>query len=679
MNNNITDYLYQHALSKPDDVAFRFLNESQSAEEISFKKLWLDSYAIANFISKHASTGDRVLLLYPSGLAYVKAFFGCLIAGVIAVPLYPPRKNKKSARISSVVKSCNAHIALTTTHELPIIKECWNKNNKFAAELVFYSTDNIFLENKEVLKYDSSLSGTPAFLQYTSGSTGDPKGVIISHENIMANVKLLSITSSANNRDVFVNWLPLFHDLGLVTTILLPVWLGVCSILMPPTTFIVNPIRWLKAISFYRGTACGAPNFAYDLCVSKISNEDLLSLDLSCWRIAYNAAEPVKAETLEHFSEKFSVCGFKNSSFYPSYGMAEATAFINGGKVSEKPKVEYIDKKKHVGLQHQKVNHESELTNIVVSCGSSSVEAPHDIKIVDPRTNTQLSDGEVGEIWFSGPSVSSGYWQLEKASKETFGQRIAGETKNAKEYLRTGDYGVMWQGELYVTGRIKDLIILNGINHYPQDIEASVVKAHESVRPGFNAAFCLVEDGCEKLAIVTEIEREYFRRISPDTVINSISQQIFNDHQVKADYVVLLKPHKIPTTSSGKIQRNKTKMLLKSGELNFLAHSSNLPAQVYIKPETQVEEVIHNIWCSVLKKESISVKDDFFEVGGDSIKAIQISAEIEKTYQNLSFDMEQLVELSTIKDIAQFIELRMLHRSSPSAVPFANSSRTLKI
>lgn len=677
MNKNITDYLYQHALSKPDVVAFRFLSESQSPDEITFKQLWLDSYVIADFVRKHTSTGDRVLLLYPSGLAYIKAFYACLIAGVIAVPLYPPRKNKRSARISKVVKSCNARIALTTTNELPTIKECWQKDNELAPELAFYPTDNVVFENRDILKYDRTLTDTPAFLQYTSGSTGAPKGVIISHDNIMANVKHLSVASSVNKKDVFVNWLPLFHDLGLVTAILLPVWLGACSVLISPTAFIINPLSWLKAISFYRGSVCGAPNFAYDLCANKISDDELFSLDLSCWRIAYNAAEPVKLKTLEIFNDKFSVCGFKKNSLYPSYGMAEATAFISGGQASEQPKVIYVDKSKHAGLQLKLVHTENELTDAVVGCGS--VDASHDIKVVNPKTKALLPAGEVGEIWFAGPSVSSGYWQHGKASRETFGQSIVGETNNVNKYLRTGDYGVMWQGELYVTGRMKDLIILNGINYYPQDIEASAVKAHNSVRPGFNAAFHLTEGGCEKLVVVTEIERKFFRKISPNIVINRIRQQIFNDHQVNVDRVILLKPYVIPTTTSGKIQRSKTRILLKNGDLDILAHSSEFSEQVMIKPETQIEEVIHSIWCSVLKQESVSITDDFFEIGGDSIKAIQISAEIGRVYQNMSFEMEQLIEFSTIKDIAQFIELTILHRESHSILPLANSSRTLKI
>ena len=346
MSKKITDYLYDHAQSKPNDIAFRFLTDTQAPDEITFKQLWLDSYAIAEFLKQNVSSGERVLLLYPSGLDYIKAFYACLIAGVIAVPLYPPRRNKKSARIVNVAQSCNARIALTTANDLATVKSCWNKENDLGLELTFYPTDDVTAESAHIEKCDDIAFDSIAFLQYTSGSTGNPKGVVISHHNIIANVKHLSATSGGNKNDTFVNWLPLFHDLGLVTAILWPVFLGTCSVLMAPATFIGNPLNWLKAISLYKGTVCGGPNFAYDLCINRISKEELSSLDLSSWRIAYNAAEPVKANTIKTFVEKFSACGFPEFSFYPCYGMAEATVCVTGGKAHEQEKILYVDKKK---------------------------------------------------------------------------------------------------------------------------------------------------------------------------------------------------------------------------------------------------------------------------------------------------------------------------------------------
>lgn len=677
MPKKITDYLYEYAQSKPDVIAFRFLSDSQAPDEITFKQLWLESYAIADFLKINTSTGDRVLLLYSSSLEYVKAFYGCLIAGVISVPLYLPKKNKKSARIINVAQSCQANVALTTTKNLSIIKECWQKDNDSGLDLIFYPTDDIILENQNIKTCESIAPNSPAFLQYTSGSTGSPKGVVITHENIIANVEHLSFTTSANKHDVFVNWLPLFHDLGLITAILLPVYLGTCSVLMAPTAFITNPVKWLKAISLYRGSVCGAPNFAYDLCTNKIPDDELSTLDLASWRVAYNAAEPIKVTTLKNFTDKFSVCGFKDNSFYPSYGMAEATAFISGGKSTERPKILHVDKKILVEHQLKLIDKNNAQSTTIVGCGGA--DAPHYLKVVNPETKRVLKEGEIGEIWFAGPTVPVGYWELEDESKETFGQEIIGESMDVNKYLRTGDYGVMWENELYVTGRIKDLIILNGINYYPQDIEASTVRAHEAVRIGYNAAFSLDEGGNEKLVIVTELERTFFRKVDADAVINSIRNQVFDDHQVNVGYVVLLKPFTIPMTSSGKIQRIHTKMLLSNGELDVLAHSIELPKKEIVKPESKVEKAVHFIWCTTLKQTIISTTDNFFDVGGDSIAAMQISAAIDKTYQDLTFEMVQLLELATIKDISQFIELKLLHQKSCAESPLNNSLRTFKI
>jgi len=677
MNKNITDFLYEHALSKPDDVAFRFLRGSQIPDEITFKNLWLDSYAIAGSLKKNTSSGDRVLLLYPSSLEYIKAFYGCLIAGVVAVPLYPPRNNKKSDRILKVAQSCQANVALTTTEDLPIIKKFFQKESGLGIDLVFYSTDEVTSENNDIKVGGNIAADVPAFLQYTSGSTGSPKGVVITHQNIMANVEYLSLISSGNKDDVFVNWMPLFHDLGLVTAILWPTFLGTCSVLMTPATFVANPVMWLKAISLYRGSMCGGPNFAYDLCINTITDEEVSSLDLSSWRCAYNAGEPIKVKTLKNFTNKFSACGFKDNSFYPCYGMAEATVCVSGGIISEQPKILYVDKKKLAGHQLELIEEDNALGTAIVGCGVAY--APHYLKVVSPGTKTESKEGEVGEIWFAGPSVSPGYWQLGDVFKETFGQTIANEPVNANKYLRTGDYGVMWESELYVTGRMKDLIILNGINYYPQDIEESAVKSHEAVRAGYNAAFSVDEGGAEKLVVVTELERSFFRKVDPDAIINTIRKQIFDDHQVDVDRVVLLKPYVIPKTSSGKIQRNKTKALLSNGEFDVLADSNEFLKKGTIHPETEVEKVIHEIWCTILKQVNVSTVGNFFEIGGDSIAAIQISAAIEKAYQTITFDMEQLLEFATIKDISQFIELAMLHQERCTIEPLANTGRTFKI
>lgn len=667
MNHTIVDYLYHHATHQPNEIAFRFLNDTeQVSSELTFQQLWQASDGIASFLTSKVQPGSTIMLLYPPGLDYIKAFYGCLIAGMIAVPLYPPRANKKSDRIINVAQSCQAPIALTTQSELTNIETCWQQQNSENLELAFYPSDNIAAQS-EVQPCVADLSMTaPAFLQYTSGSTGVPKGVIITHGNIVGNVNHLSNTADGRKSDVFVNWLPLFHDLGLITAILWPVYLGSPSILMAPATFIRNPYYWLKAISDYRGTKCGAPNFAYDLCTNKVTDEQITTLDLSSWRVAYNAAEPVKAATLNGFSSRFSDCGFSESNFYPGYGMAEATVFITGGDADQCPEILSVDKQCLAEKQLILVDENYQALSQMVSCGRASY--PHDVRVVDPVSTTELAEGQVGEVWFSGPSVSPGYWQLPELSADTFGQIIEGAPQSEHRYLRTGDLGVMWNGELYITGRMKDLIILRGTNYYPQDIEASTVNAHPAIRMGYCAAFAVVEADREKLVVVTELERSFFRSVDKDEVINAIRQQILVDHQVNVDQVVLLKPYVIPVTSSGKIQRARTRLLLLEGALSTLAQSSLQVSSQLIKPNTEAEQVIHDIWCQTLNIKQVSIEDNFFNVGGDSVTAIQICADISRYFNTINVAVEQLLDLPTIKELAEFIDLQHLHSQAQQAV-----------
>lgn len=667
MSFTIVDSMVEHARSKPDEVAFRFLSDIEhAAQELSYKQLLQEASVVAMFLSKIAEPGSRVMLFFPPGLAYIKAFYGCLLAGMVAVPLYPPRRNVKSDRIMKVAQSCQSVLALTTQSELASVKAAWEQQNSLNLPLDFHATDNIIASEAPhfappVLDIDA-----PAFLQYTSGSTGVPKGVIITHRNIIANMQHLSLMSEGDASEVFVNWVPLFHDLGLVTAILWPLYLGAPSILMAPATFVRSPLQWLKAISHYRGTMCGAPNFAFDLCVEKTPASELSALDLSSWRVAYNSAEPIKATTLDEFSHYFSPCGFKAEAFYPCYGMAEATVFIAGGESATKPTILTVDKNKIADFRLELLDGNDPMAIRIVGCGTAF--APHEVKVVDPDCATQVLDGTVGEIWFSGPSVSPGYWKLEEISRETFGQRIVGDA-SGKPWLRTGDLGVMWHGELFVTGRMKDLIILHGRNYYPQDIEESCAAAHESIRAGCCAAFSLIEDGAERLVVVAEVEREYFRTLDVDAVTNAIRQRIWLDHEANVDQVVLLKPYKIPVTSSGKIQRRQTRQMLLANELELISQSGSNRVKKLVEPSSEIETILHDIWRSVLKCEKLGVTDNFFSLGGDSLAAIDVSAQVQKHFKDVALDIEQLLDFPTIAQLASFIELHANSKTVVSSNP----------
>jgi len=658
MRLTIVDKLFTHTKSIPNDVAFRYLHDLDSVpEELTYKELWQQASAIADFLKVIAKPGSRIMLFFPAGMVYVKAFYGCLLAGMIAVPLYPPRRNVKSDRIVNVAKSCHAHIALTTQAMLAGIQSSWTEQNTTGMPLSFYTVDDIALRGSASGQCSDIDINSPAFLQYTSGSTGTPKGVIITHENIMANTAYLTLMADGKKDDVFVNWLPLFHDLGLITAVLWPIYLGASSVLMAPARFVRNPAMWLKAISHYRGSMCGAPNFAYDLCVNKIADTELLTLDLKSWRVAYNAAEPVKAETLNTFTERFSAHGFKGEAFYPGYGMAEATVFITGGDPARVPVQITVDRQTLAQHRLEVIDSDNPVVGVkLVACGKAS--PPHDVRVVNPDTSVELPDGSIGEIWFSGPSVSPGYWGLPELSKACFNQKILGQDSNSNNYLRTGDLGVIWHGDLFVTGRIKDLIILCGKNYYPQDIETSAVTAHSALRPGHCAAF---ENNSDQLIIVAEIEREYFRSVNPGEVIKAIRQQITHDHGLGITEVILLKPYKIPVTSSGKIQRAKTKQLFLDKGLDVIAHTGFGTTDNYVAPTSTLEHLLCDIWSSVLKLDRIGINDNFFNVGGNSLHAVEISAELQKAINIISIDAELLLEHSTIAQLAQFLEIMIVH------------------
>ena len=676
MSFTIVDSIIEHAQSRPEAIAFQYLSDlEQTPHELTYQGLLQEAGAIALLLGKIAAPGDRIMLFFPPGMAYIKAFYGCLLAGMVAVPLYPPRRNSKSDRLIKVAQSCRSVVALTTLSELALVRAAWQEQNGLGLQLDFHATDGIVFDENAPFVRPATNPDAIAFLQYTSGSTGTPKGVMVSHQNIIANVRHLSTMSTGNSADVFVNWLPLFHDLGLITAVLWPVYLGAISILMAPAVFVREPLIWLKAITRYRGSMCGAPNFAYDLCVSKIADRDLAGLDLSSWRVAYNAAEPVRAGTLEAFQSRFAACGLPPAAFYPAYGMAEATVLITGGNAAAVPPMLVANKQKLAEKQLCLVEPGHEQATRIVACGNAL--APHQVCIVDPESCTALPDGKVGEIWFAGPSVSPGYWQLDELNQQTFDQKIAGNDSGTG-FLRTGDLGVMWQGELYVTGRIKDLIILRGRNYYPQDIELSVAGAHPAIREGAIAAFAVTGHALERLVVVAEIEREHFRSIAPDEVIHAIRKQVAQDHDITPDQVILLKPYRIPQTSSGKIQRRQTRQMLLDGELELIADSNNAPRRSMVAPRTTTEQVVHTVWRTVLKNDDLCIHDHFFEVGGDSMAAIDMAAQLSAHFAGTTLESIQLQDYPTVATFAGLLDLKAIQAAARSAGG-ANQQNTMLI
>jgi acyl-CoA synthetase (AMP-forming)/AMP-acid ligase II len=391
---------------------------------------------------------------------------------------------------------------------------------------------------------------TPAFLQYTSGSTSSPKGVMLSHSNLLSNLSLIKNAIDCTPESQFVSWLPPYHDMGMIAAILEPLYAGASAVLMSPTTFLQRPLCWLRTISRYRATVSGGPNFAYDLCMRKTRPEQLMNVDLSCWKTAFTGAEPVRADTLARFYEAFAPYGFRAQAFYPCYGLAEGTLFVTGGQNDEIPVVKTFQAS---GLENNLaivLDNGHSGGRPLVGCGTNL--PGQRIAIVKPDDLTECLQGEIGEVWVSGPSVAQGYWERPLETEQTFRAFLA--STHEGPFLRTGDLGFIHDNQLFITGRLKDLIIVDGQNHYPQDIELTVEKSHPAIRPSCCAAFAVELGGRERLVVVVEIERQY-RTLNQDEIIKTVRQAVAEQHELLVERVLVIKPGSLPKTSSGKIQR----------------------------------------------------------------------------------------------------------------------------
>lgn len=583
--NTLVELLRSRAEQTPDTVAFRFLLDDDSDTlTINYAELDRKARAIGAWLESYGAKGERALLLYSPGLDYIAAFMGCLYAGVTAVPAYPPRLNRPAPRIQSIVNDSHATFALTTTAIIANVEKRFEHAPDLKA-LHWLNTEQVPAGLEADWRDPNVSRDTLAFLQYTSGSTSQPKGVMLSHGNLMHNLEAISRGFHIDETVKGVFWLPSYHDMGLIGGILEPIYLGGETTLMSPPSFLQRPIRWLEAITRFRGNTCGAPNFAYDLCVDKITPEQKESLDLSSWTLAFCGAEPIRPETLERFARAFAGCGFQKTSFYPCYGMAESALIVSGADGPSEPRTFTVDRK---SLESDLVvpsqsNDESSVT--MVNCGPPIIDQK--IIIVNPATLLQCESNQVGEIWVTGPSVAQGYWGLEEESRRTFQAYVADTGEGP--FLRTGDLGFLQNGELFVTGRLKDLIIIHGSNHYPQDIELTVETCHPALQPAGGAAFSITEGDKEQLVVVQELNRQN-RQADVNEVAGAIRQAVADKHDLQVFAIVLIKPMSIPKTSSGKIQRRACKTAFLNGELEVVgewrAKKSAVPAPQKEKTES---------------------------------------------------------------------------------------------
>ncbi|ETX02330.1 MAG: AMP-dependent synthetase and ligase [Candidatus Entotheonella factor] len=583
----LVDLLSQRGLQQPDRLAFRYLTEGATTEvSLTYAELDEQARAIGAMLGSLGAQGERILLLYPPGLAYIAAFFGCLYAGATAIPGYPPRFHRSLERLQSMAENAQASIALTTSSFLVKTKQ-WFTWTPGLSGLRWLATDQLDLSWAATWVPPEITLETLALLQYTSGSTHLPKGVMLSHQNLLHNAEQTERVLEHTEHNLGVGWLPLHHDMGLIGSVLQPLYAGFPCVLMSPMSFLQRPIRWLEAISKYRATTSGGPNFAYDLCVRKITPDQRANLDLSCWEIAINGAEPVRHTTIEQFAAAFEPYGFRREAFYPCYGLAESTLMSTGGKKTASPVIRNIQK---VALEQHQIAIPcigATGAQALVGCGKSLKD--QSILIVDPDNLTPCAPNQIGEIWISGPSVAQGYWNHPKATEETFG---AYTTTGEGPYLRTGDLGFLSHGELFITSRLKDVIIIRARTHHPQDIEATVEQSHPVLRPHCVAAFAVEIEGEERLVVVQEVERRMYqtpednerskakrtrhppRHLEIEMVIGNICQAVAEKHDVQVSAVLLLRPGSIPKTSSGKIRRHACR-------IGFLNHTLDVVGQWY--------------------------------------------------------------------------------------------------
>ena len=545
----LIDLLRVRTESQAEKNAYTFLLDGE-AEEASLSYAELDQHAraIGALLQSLNAKHQPVLLLYPPGLDYIAAFFGCLYAGAIAVPVYPPTSRRSLPRLAAIVKDARPKVALTTSKILTDLEQTSRLPELQALKWV--TTDNLDRDLRKQWQGADVTRESLALVQYTSGSTAAPKGVMLSHDNLLQNERMIQTAFVQSDESIILGWLPLYHDMGLIGNVLQSLYCGARCILMSPLSFLQRPVRWLEAISRYRATTSGGPNFAYDLCARKIGLEERTSLDLRSWTVAFNGAEPIRKSTIDRFVTEFEPCGFRREAFFPCYGLAEATLFVSGGLKSEPPVITTV---KRTALEMKGVVvADAADENVASLVGSGRSGFDQQMLIVDPVLLLECGPNTIGEIWVSGPNVARGYWDRPEESELTFNAHVV--DTGAGPYLRTGDLGFMREGELFVTGRLKDLIIIRGRNYFPQDIELIVEGSHASLRQGCAAAFSVDMLGEERLVVAQEVDRH--RGLDLTQVIDAIRQAVTEEFELQVYAVVLLRAGGLPKTSSGKIQRH---------------------------------------------------------------------------------------------------------------------------
>ena len=670
---SLADCLTYWADKRPDAAAYYYSDGEEEESKLTYQQLHRKVRAVAARLTELGMAGERALLLYPQGLDFLVAYYGCLMAGTVAVPGYPPRRNRNMTRIQAISDDANAKVALTlhdvSTRSADLLDEA-----PHLKQLTWLATDRIDDAAGDKFRAPKVDPLGLAMLQYTSGSTGTPKGVMLTNANLMHNVQLIAYAFEPTRDTSGLSWLPTYHDMGLVGGCLMSMFFGAPSVMMSPMAFLQKPVRWLRGITKYKTAISGGPNFAYELCADRITDDQLEGLDLSSWVVAFNGAEPIRAETLARFTERFAPCGFRAKSHYACYGMAETTLIVTGSVNGQGPVVRAFDGK---GLDRRlvvPVTAEIPGARELVGCGR--ILPGEQLLIVNEDTLEVQPPDRIGEIWVQSPSVAQGYWKNLNATNSTFRAHLK---DGAGPFLRTGDLGFVYEGNLYVTGRLKDLIIVRGVNRYPQDIEMTVEKASPRIQASAVGAFAADLGGRERLIIVAEVERT--RRDDWSDVIQAVRRDVTAEHELPPDAVMLVRFGSIPKTSSGKIQRHACRQEFMAQSLQLIAEWRGWEDAGAIKPSaletaraasaaaaaaeklhaevnTTVAHAVMDHVRAIAKERAKNIHIDsniVLDLGLDSLERLQIASSLEETYGG-RFPEDVLAELETVRQIAQAIE-----------------------
>lgn len=565
-HDTLLGWLDHYADTQADFPVFNYLKDGETeVESMTYARFRQEAQRVAAHLQAQSLTGERVLLLFPQGLDYLVALFGCFYTGAIAVPAYPPRGNRNLLRLRAILQDCDAKAVLSPQTQIKQLA-------RFQAD--FEGFRQIAYEQavaeETAAHYPEIKPDHIAYLQYTSGSTGDPKGVVIRHGNMLHNVACMDEMFGAEQRAgrTYVTWVPMYHDMGLMNMMSALKNAAYCYF-MSPVHFVQKPARWLQAISRYGAEYTLGPNFAFDYCCDKITDEEMEGVDLSQLGLITNGSEPIRLATLQRFAERFGQWGLQFNAFSPAYGMAEATLIVSATVVYEP--VAVIDKKQQGEPQYLK-ELPAALPHATGDYHTSSGPAVSTatVAIVHPEEYHALPDGQEGEIWVNNPgSIATGYWNREAENEATF--RARRSDGDPLTYLRTGDLGFLQDGHLYVTGRIKDMIIVRGRNYYPQDMEQVAQDSHDALEPHSGAAFAVDTPQGEALVIVQEISRHYLKGADTDAILSAIRTAVSQAFDIVPQHIALIKPVSLPKTSSGKVQRYLARQQWQNKELRLVA------------------------------------------------------------------------------------------------------------